>query len=403
MSPPLSKNHIEILNKEFYELKNLFGRDKLYALIKEKYENFPSRRQIAEWLSQQEINQLYTPSKGKAKTIKSSITTPNTILAIDLVNMEKFEVRDFKYLLNGIDMSSRFIYSQAMKNKTDTEVLKAFKKLYSQSKIKAIRSDNGSEFINKKFVDYLKENEVKQILSEPNKPQSNGMIERANATIKELIQKSIELNESFDWVKNLQKLISNINNSQHRITGFTPNQIQEAYENGDKEILDQAYNKELKKKGSNISKEIFKKNDLVRIHEPSDKTRQVWSNDIYIVEKVFKPIKPYSVYEYKLKEFKDKFKEEELLKVDGNPQNKIMKVNKFVISSLVKPVIKNNQAYYEVKWKNFNETTIEPRSVLIKDVPKMINQYEKKNKINFYINTDKKTGEKTQRFHMLNN
>jgi uncharacterized protein YoxC len=354
-------------------------------------------------LSQQEINQLYTPSKGKAKTIKSSITTPNTILAIDLVNMEKFEVRDYKYLLNGIDMSSRFIYSQAMKNKTDTEVLKSFKKIYSQSKIKAIRSDNGSEFINKKFVDYLKENEVKQILSEPNKPQSNGMIERANATIKELIQKSIELNESFDWVKNLQKLISNINNSQHRITGFTPNQIQEAYENGDKEILDQAYNKELKKKGSNISKEIFKKNDLVRIHEPSDKTRQVWSNDIYIVEKVFKPIKPYSVYEYKLKEFKDKFKEEELLKVDGNPQNKIMKVNKFVISSLVKPVIKNNQAYYEVKWKNFNETTIEPRSVLIKDVPKMINQYEKKNKINFYINTDKKTGEKTQRFHMLNN
>ena len=80
-----------------------------------------------------------------------------------------------------------------------------------------------------------------------------------------------------------------------------------------------------------------------------------------------------------------------------------MKVNKFVVSSLVKPVIKNNQAYYEVKWKNFNETTIEPRSVLIKDVPKMINQYEKKNKNNFYTNTDKKTGEKTQRFHMLNN
>ena len=49
-------------------------------------------------------------------------------------------------------MSSRFIYSQALKNKTDAEVLQAFKKIYNQSKIKAIRSDNGSEFINKKFV-----------------------------------------------------------------------------------------------------------------------------------------------------------------------------------------------------------------------------------------------------------
>jgi hypothetical protein len=59
----------------------------------------------------QEVNQLYHPSKGKAKNIKSSITTPNTILAIDLVNMEKFEVKIFKYLLNGIDMGSRYIYA----------------------------------------------------------------------------------------------------------------------------------------------------------------------------------------------------------------------------------------------------------------------------------------------------
>jgi uncharacterized protein YoxC len=70
-------------------------------------------------------------------------------------------------------------------------------------------------------------------LSEAGKPQSNGMIQRANSTIKELIQKSVELNQSFDWVKNLKKLIDNIKNSQLRITGFTPNQIQEAFKNED--------------------------------------------------------------------------------------------------------------------------------------------------------------------------
>ena len=74
------------------------------------------------------MNQLYHPSKGKSKDIKSSITTPNTILAIDLVNIEKFQTNGFKYLFNGIDMGSRFVYSQAMKNKTDVEVLKAFKR-----------------------------------------------------------------------------------------------------------------------------------------------------------------------------------------------------------------------------------------------------------------------------------
>ena len=50
--------------------------------------------------------------------------------------------------------------------------------------------------------------------------------------------------------------------------------------------------------------------DLVRIHKPSDKTRQVWSNEVYENDKVFKPNKSYSVYEYTLDEFKDRFKEE---------------------------------------------------------------------------------------------
>ena len=41
-------------------------------------------------------------------------------------NLQKIEIRGFKYLLNAIDMSSRYFYSQALKNKTDTEVLKSF-------------------------------------------------------------------------------------------------------------------------------------------------------------------------------------------------------------------------------------------------------------------------------------
>ena len=157
MAPPLSKEQLEILNTEFYTNLQFFGRDKLYNILRQKYpDKVISRRQIAEWLSHQEINQLYHPSKGKPKDIKSSMTTPNTILAIDLVDLQKNEIRGFKYLLNGIDMGSRFVYSQAIKNKTDTEVLKAFKKIYTQSNIRAIRSDNGSEFISDKFKMFLK-------------------------------------------------------------------------------------------------------------------------------------------------------------------------------------------------------------------------------------------------------
>ena len=89
MAPPITSKHLELLNTEFYTNLQFFGRDKLYNIIKEKYADHPSRRQIAEWLATQEVNQLYHPSKGKAKDIKSSMTTPNTILAIDLVDLQK--------------------------------------------------------------------------------------------------------------------------------------------------------------------------------------------------------------------------------------------------------------------------------------------------------------------------
>jgi uncharacterized protein YoxC len=369
-------------------------------MLRTKYgDESPSRRQISDWLSQQEVNQLYAPSKGTAKTFKSSMTTPNKILAMDLVNMEKFQVRGYKYLFNAVDMSSRYNYSVALKNKTDAEVLNGFKKIYNKSKTHAVRSDNGSEFINKKFTDYLEKNGIKQILGEAGKPQSNGLIERANATIKELIQKSIEINPKFDWVQNLDKLIENINNSNHRITGYTPNEIQNAFKNDDNIVLESARDKELKIKKGNISKEVFEKGDLVRLHQPSDKTRQVWSNEIYEIERVYKPKKTYSVYEYKVEGLKDRFKEEELLKVVGDPQNKIEKVQKFVISKLVKPVIKDNKEYYEVQWKGYRETTLEPRDALLEDVPKMVNQFEKKNKIAFYDSKNKKTNKITRRIY----
>jgi len=129
---------------------------------------------------------MYTPSKGKPKDIKSSMTTPNKILAMDLVTMEKFEVRGFMYSLNCIGMSSRFMYSVALKNKTENEVLNGFKKIYNKSNMKVVRSDNGSEFIKKKFKNCLEKKSIKQTLS---------MIERANVTTKELIENILK------WVK----------------------------------------------------------------------------------------------------------------------------------------------------------------------------------------------------------
>ena len=59
----------------------------------------------------------------------------------------------------------------------------------------------------------------------------------------------------------------------------------------------------------------------------------------------------------------------------------------------------NNKEYYEVQWKGYRETTLEPRDVFLEDVPKMVNQFEKKNKIAFYDSKNKKTNKITRRIY----
>ena len=106
-----------------------------------------------------------------------------------------------------------------------------------------------------------------------------------------------------------------------------------------------------------------------------------------------------SVYDYKLEGLPDRFKEEELQNIVSDPQNRIEKVQTFTVSKLIKPVIKDNKEYYEVQWKGYREQTLEPREKILEDLPKIVNQFEKKNKIKFDDSKNKKTNKITRRIY----
>ena len=112
--------------------------------------------------------------------------------------------------------------------------------------------------------------------------------------------------------------------------------------------------------------------------------------DTFVVERVNKPKNEYSAFTYKLEGDNKIYKNEELLKIEGDERPAdVPKV--FAISKLIKPLIaefnRNGENVslpaYEVKWKNYKDTTNEPRDVLLKDSPKLIRQFEKKNKVSF--------------------
>ena len=64
-------------------------------------------------------------------------------------------------------------------------------------------------------------------MSAAGKPSSNGAIERLNQTLQWLIQKNIQMDLKFDWVKKLPKLVKNINTTFHAELGKTPQEVEE--------------------------------------------------------------------------------------------------------------------------------------------------------------------------------
>ena len=104
-----------------------------------------------------------------------------------------------------------------------------------KGKVKSVRSDRGSEFVDAQFKDLLQRRSIKQILSLPAKPWSNGGVERANGTLKRLIMKNMKMTGSNKWVKDLQTLVDNYNRAVNDVIKISPVEAERQYLDGEKQ------------------------------------------------------------------------------------------------------------------------------------------------------------------------
>lgn len=95
-----------------------------------------------------------------------------------------------RYFVTFIDDFSRRIFVYFLKAKS--EVLRTFKTFKQHvekqtgRKIKVLRSDNGREYVNKEFDNFLESEGISRQLTVPHTPQQNGIAERANRTLVEM-------------------------------------------------------------------------------------------------------------------------------------------------------------------------------------------------------------------------
>ena len=270
----------EILNKYYYDKQTGFiSAPRLHKKLKEDGHKI-TLKQVSEFIKAQEVNEVF--EKADDTDILFPITSKsNHDYQTDLAFMPQLKAKNKGYtiILSIINVMTRKLYMVPLKNKT--EVTKAFEDfIRTVKKIDNLTSDNGSEFVNKKFSMLMNSNNINHHSNQTGDHNHMGIIERVHRTIKGLLNRMMRANKSVAWVDYLEDAVSNYNDSFHRGIKTTPNKMTS-------EDVAHKHKEDVFKTNSLLDNINIKIGDEVRIKlskKQFDKEGQNWSTEIYIVD-----------------------------------------------------------------------------------------------------------------------
>ncbi|KAA0052874.1 gag/pol protein [Cucumis melo var. makuwa] len=137
----------------------------------------------------------------------------------------------YEYFISFIDDYSRYGHIYLIQNKSDSfEKFKEYKadvENESGKTIKTLRSDQGGKYMDLQFQDYLIEHGIQSQLSAPSMPQQNGVSERRNQTLLDMVHSIMSFSQlpySF-WGYTLETAIYILNNVPSKSVSETPYEL----------------------------------------------------------------------------------------------------------------------------------------------------------------------------------
>ncbi|CAF3458038.1 unnamed protein product, partial [Rotaria socialis] len=148
-------------------------------------------------------------------------------MQIVLVDMRSVEYNGFKWIFHAKDHFSKYSWLDPLPSKEAINVAETLKSIFYQfGPPRILQSDNGREFVAKVILDLTKSWPGLLIINErPRHPQSQGLVERGNAVVQQLLGKWLDTNVTNDWPSELGPIMFSINTSVARTINPTPFEV----------------------------------------------------------------------------------------------------------------------------------------------------------------------------------
>ena len=323
-----------ILNEKYQ--KSLRGRDALYeTYIKGKYIGI-TKTDVNNFLKKQETHQLHRTKFTIKKVRPLVIARPLVRWQIDLI-----DYKSHNYIMTIIDCFSKYGYARILRYKKAKNTRNVLEQIINEHYYPHIvHTDNGTEF-SSTFDDLLEDYGIKHIRGQPYRSTSQGIVERFNKTVLEMINRRFTQDNNRQLTnEKLQNVINEYNKTYHSTIKKTPESIHifrntEEYKKGTRttsKLIKQRARKITVYEDARFPKLI--KGDSVRIALTSilGKERRLaksnflkaykgnWTHETFKVKSISRPTKKYTLPRYRIinnenEDYGQLFTRDELLKI----------------------------------------------------------------------------------------
>ena len=274
----------ELLNR-LYLKEHIYSINNLYAKAKEQLKSI-DKEYVKNYVKSQAGHQQVTEDKIGKREYLPIYANDQYSFQIDLTFLPRYKTQNdgFYVLFTAININTRFAYEYHAKDKSAKSVIKMLNEFeHNAGIIHSITSDSGSEFVNDEATKWFEDREIKTyfVVGDSHKL---GIINRFHRTLKDILKEYFAVNDTVEWVDEIDKIIYNYNRTKNRGIGFTPLQASKPLITSI--IINNAIDKTVKldEKASEI-----KVGQLCRIKNEKklfDKLKNAYSNEVYIITQV---------------------------------------------------------------------------------------------------------------------
>ena len=327
--------------------------DKLYRFVRKDGRYVLGKHKISKWLLSQESYAVHREDRPRFKRRRVIAPYRDYQFDADTADMSFYTSHNsgYKYFVLFIDIFSRYVWTVRLKTKTGQEMVKALKSVFAQGrKCRQLRTDKGTEFLNRHVEKYLKEVGVKHFETQ-NQPKSS-YAERAIRTIKGRLSRYMTYKQTHNWVNVLREVTSSYNNTYHRGIKQSPASIRDKDEVYQWKLQYDTLPEKAKGKAP-YAKYRFKIGEEVRIsflrRAFQKQHDERWSREIFtITDRTMRNgIPQYTIQDYSGTIIKGKFYQNQLLKAYPSET--------FLIERVIRRRKRSGKEEVLVKWKGWDK------------------------------------------------